>query len=70
MKLTHKIALAGALAASAVTPAFAEVAQPTTTEATAYITAGAATLLAVIGAKYAPAAAVFIAKWVKSVIGR
>lgn len=45
-------------------------AQPDGSAVISYIEAGAAVLLAVIAAKYAPAGAVLVASWVKRVIAR
>lgn len=45
-------------------------AQPDGSAVITYIEGGAAVLLAVIAAKYAPAGAVLVASWVKRVIAR
>lgn len=70
LKKLSKSALAAAtVTALSAGPAMAQIAQPDTGDATAYITAGAVTLLGVLTVKYGPAAAVFIGKWVKRLIG-
>lgn len=71
-KLDKVVAVVGTVGASALLPmsAFAQVAQPDTTDATAYIAAGAATIGLVFVAKYGVKAAILIARWVQGVIGR
>lgn len=61
---------AGVLAASTPVMAFAQTAQPDTSDAITYIGAGVATVLAVWGGKYLINGAMFVARKVGVAIGR
>jgi hypothetical protein len=69
INLKSKLLVATMIAAASV-PAMAQTAQPDTTDATAYITAGVATILGVFAVKYLIGGVTFVARKVMSAIGR
>lgn len=62
MKYIRNIIPAVVILAATTGPAFAEAAQPVTTEGVAYIVAGTAAVLAALGSKYIIGAAMFVGR--------